>query len=151
MERQSLSNYRKPIILIISNNKTKLTLSCSILAFFNQFQITFDEQETLSWIHQHQPDLIILDLKESEQLPLVTTLKLDWLTRDIPMIAIIDSTARQLDPSANLNDDACLSKPYSVVELEQKICSLVLTCKCEFSDKAILKDRAASLGRLNFW
>ena len=137
MDRRATSNYRQPIILIISNNKTKLTLSSSISAFFNRFQVIFQKRKTLYWIQQHQPDLIILDLEKSDKLlSLVTTLKLDWLTRDIPIIAIIDSADRQLCLSANLND-ACLSKPYSVVELEQKICSLVSTCKCEFSDKAI--------------
>ena len=138
MDRRAISNYRQPIILIISNNQTKLPLSSSILAFFDRFQVIFQKQKTLSWIQQHQPDLIILDLEKSDKLlPLVTTLKLDWLTRDIPIIAIIDSAARQLCLSAGLDYDACLVRPYSVVELEQKICSLVSTCKCEFSDKVV--------------
>ena len=137
MDRRATSNYRQPIMLIISNSKTKLTLSSSISAFFDRFQVIFQKQKTLSWIQQHQPDLIILDLEKSDKLlPLVTTLKLDWLTRDIPIIAIVDSADRQLCLSANLND-ACLSKPYSVVELEQKICSLISICNCKISDKAV--------------
>lgn len=133
MDRKVASNYRQPTILIVSNNKTELLLSSSILTSFDRFQVVFKEQETLSWIQQHQPDLIILDLEEFEKLlPLVTSLKLDWLTRDIPIIAIVDSAVRQSSLSADLNYDACLTKTYSVRELEQKVFSLVSNVNVNF-------------------
>ncbi|MEL6495569.1 MAG: hypothetical protein AAFQ41_10675, partial [Cyanobacteria bacterium J06623_7] len=60
---------------------------------------------------------------------LISTLKLDWLTRNIPILTIGDSLRQKSLNS--LNYDAHLTKPYSLSELEQTICSLVCLPACK--------------------
>ena len=125
MNYRVVSNSHQPTILTIGNDRTELAFNSTLLASFELVYATFEKQ-TLSWIQQHQPDLIVLDLEASQQLlSLIATLKLDWLTRDIPILAIANSAAQQLRRPADLDCDACLIRPYSTVELEQKLNSLL--------------------------
>jgi DNA-binding response OmpR family regulator len=115
-------------LLIVNNSQEKLTPSCSILASFNQIYISILEAPTiLPWIQQHQPDLIILDLEWFQviDLQLITTLRLDWLTRSMPILVIANPSTSPLQSIAGLDYDAYLSKPYSPSALEAAICSLV--------------------------
>jgi len=115
-------------LLIVNNSQEKLTPDCPILTSFNQTYISILEAPTiLPWIQQHQPDLIILDLEWFQviDLQLITTLRLDWLTRNIPILVIANPSTSPPQPIASLDYDGYLSKPYSPPALEAAICSLV--------------------------
>lgn len=117
-----------PTILVVKNDQAELASDSPILASFNKFHIPLvPATEILSWVQQHQPDLIILDIEWSEivKSELIAVLRLDWLTRNIPILVITNFSANQLKPRANVDCDACLMRPYSAIELEQAICSLL--------------------------
>ena len=139
MNYTNVYNYRQPTILIVSNSRQELTFNSPILASFNLVNLLFQEPETLSWIQQHQPDLIVLDLEWSQlsHLQLVTNLKLDWLTRDIPVVAIVNSIAQQHRLMSDINYDGYSLRPYSIIELEKHVCSLIATFDCQSHLEAI--------------
>ena len=113
-------------LLIVNDDRAKLFANSTVLTSFNQIYFSITEALNIfSWAQQYQPDLIILDLKWSEvvELQLIPTLRLDWLTRNIPILMIADSAP--LQSVASLDYNAYLTKPYSLFELEQTICSLI--------------------------
>ena len=128
----SNSNIRHlPAILIVQDSQEKLTLNSLGINSFQQTCISVTESVTkntdiFSWIQQNQPDLIILNLEWSKisELNLTTTLRLDWLTRNIPILAIANRKSDRFWIT-NLDCDAYLFKPYSKLELETAIVSLV--------------------------
>lgn len=87
----------------------------------------------LPWVQQYQPDLIVLDLASSQiiNLQLIAALRLDWLTRNIPILILAGSTSKQIELLEQLDYNDFLIKPYSSVELGKKICSLVSTPACK--------------------
>ncbi len=126
MNPQAFGNSHSPTILIVQNNIKKIEFDSSILTLFNMVYLSRNEDTNiLSWIQQNQPDLIILEFENHEQVcsSLITPLKLDWLTRDIPIIAT--GNLFTLQSLVNLGCDASLKIPYSVVNLEKTIFSLV--------------------------
>ena len=119
-------------LLIVNYDRAKLFANSTVLTSFNQISFSITEALNIfSWAQQHQPDLIILDLKWSEvvELQLIPTLRLDWLTRNIPILMIADSAP--LQSVASLDYNAYLTKPYSLFELEQTICSLISLPICQ--------------------
>ncbi|MEM6610778.1 MAG: hypothetical protein AAF652_00705 [Cyanobacteria bacterium P01_C01_bin.72] len=101
----------------------------SLIAAFNLVNISISEPATiLSWVQQYQPDLVILNLEWSQviELQLITALRLDWLTRNIPILMLGNSPASE-ETSAALDYDAYLTKPYSNSALEGAIYSLIPT------------------------
>ncbi|MEO1339559.1 MAG: hypothetical protein AAFV28_00090 [Cyanobacteria bacterium J06635_13] len=111
---------------MVGNNQIQFTAESPIVAAFNQVNIPIPEAaKILPWVHQHQPDLIVLDLEWTQiiDLQLITALRLDWLTRNIPILILANSPVSKL-VSASLDYDACLTKPYAHAALEQIICSL---------------------------
>ena len=119
-------------LLIVNDDKAKLFANSTVLTSFNQIYFSITEALNIfSWAQQYQPDLIILDLKWSEvvELQLIPTLRLDWLTRNIPILMIADSAP--LQSVASLDYNAYLIKPYSLFELEQTICSLIYLPICK--------------------
>ena len=125
---------RSPTIFIIQVSKTRLASDSLVLDSFDKIYIPLSEKTNiLGWIQQHQPDLIILDLQRSEitDWSIVTILKLDWLTRNIPILVISNEFSNRFQCVQNFNCDACLIKPYTTVELEEVICSLVYVRACE--------------------
>ena len=113
-------------LLIVNDDRAKLFANSTVLTSFNQIYFSITEALNIfSWAQQYQPDLIILDLKWSEvvELQLIPALRLDWLTRNIPILMIADSAP--LQSVASLDYNAYLTKPYSLFELEQTICSLI--------------------------
>lgn len=133
---------RSKTVLIINNNQindVNLAPNSSILASFHQvFLSVSDAHDALSWVQQHQPDLIILDLEWSQivRLQLIAALRLDWLTRSIPIMLIVSST-EGLCSTAQLDYDTYLVKPYSITDLDRKICSLVSIPACELYATAV--------------
>ena len=80
---------------------------------------------------QHQPDLIILDLEYFKivESGIVTALRLDWLTRSIPIVVMSDLV--RATSEVNLDCDAYLERSCSEIELERVICSLVSSPVCK--------------------
>ena len=118
-----------PTIVIIQ--EPALRINSFISPLFNKaYWLKYHPGKTLDWIQQNQPDLIILKLDKTKEncSNLITSLKLDWLTRDIPILVIGNKFI--LQSTANLGYDACLKTPYSIKELERAICSLVSTPAC---------------------
>ncbi|BAZ46000.1 two-component hybrid sensor and regulator [Chondrocystis sp. NIES-4102] len=121
-----------PTVLVVQEHQVKLASNSQILSTFNQINIpVINAMTVVAWVQQHQPDLIIFDLEYSRiiNLGLVTALRLDWLTRKIPIL-VIGCLADRLQFEASLDYDGYLRKPYSTRELEQAICSLVSTPAC---------------------
>ena len=119
-------------LLIVNDDRAKLSANSTVLTSFNQIYFSITEALNIfSWAQQYQPDLIILDLKWSEvvELQLIPALRLDWLTRNIPILMIADSAP--LQSVASLDYNAYLIKPYSLFELEQTICSLIYLPICK--------------------
>lgn len=132
--------YYSKTVLVVNDGQTKLNMSSSVLASFNRHDIfVSEESDIVSWVQQHQPDLIVLDLPWSQLInrELITALKLDWLTRNIPIMVVVNSTTNELNSIEKLNYDACLVEPYSTVELDSKIHSLVSVSACELYGVAV--------------
>ena len=126
MENPVKSKRRVQTLLIVNGDRTELSNHSTVLTSFNQIYFSITEALNIfSWAQQHQPDLIILDLKWSEvvELQLIAALRLDWLTRNIPILMITDSPP--VPSAASLDYNAYLTKPYTLLELEQTICSLL--------------------------
>ena len=106
------------------------------MRFLCQFQKL--PNKILAWIQQYQPDLIILnaELTQIINLQLITILKLDWLTRTIPIL-LITSAAEKLQFEETLDYDACLIEPYSAMELNKIVCSLVSVSTCNVYGKVV--------------
>ena len=123
-----------PTVLVARDCSEKLEATSDILALFNQVYISgVDVLGIFNWAQQHQPDLIILDIDYSELVAsgLISTLRLDWLTRTIPIVIISNVSHEQAIAEMLLDCDAHLVRPCSTRELETAICSLVPipTCK----------------------
>ena len=132
--------YYAQTLLIVNSDRTKLNTNSAVLDSFNRHDISMvEEPDVLSWVQQHQPDLIILNLEWSQLInrQLIAVLKLDWLTRNIPIMVILDSTALRLNSAERLNYDACLVEPYSTTELDKNIGSLVSVSACELYGRAV--------------
>ncbi|MGF1589479.1 MAG: two-component system response regulator [Pleurocapsa sp.] len=140
MNHRAIFNCHSKTVLIVNNNEVNLASNSAILTSLQQVFLSVSEaHKAISWVQQHQPDLIILDLEWSQivQIQLITALRLDWLTRNIPIMLIVNSTVQELCTNAQLNYDACLVKPYSTQDLERKICSLVSIPACELYVQAV--------------
>ena len=83
------------------------------------------DTEILTWIQQNQPDLIVIEYASHPESysNLITPLKLDWLTRNIPIVIVCSRFF--LKSIENLDYDACLNSPYSEADLNKAICSLI--------------------------
>lgn len=118
-------------ILVVQDSNIPLAADSKILNSFKEVYVSIGQGTgTLLWIQQNQPDLIILNLEGSKiaELDLIAALKLDWLTRHIPILAIVNQSDRF--QAANLDCDAYIAKSYSTLELEKAICSLVSNPVC---------------------
>lgn len=139
MNQKATGNYCSPTVLLINDEPEKLEINSLVLASLNQVSMPILEvRKILLWVQQYQPDLIILnaELSQTINLQLITTLKLDWLTRKIPIL-LITTAAQKLQSEKTLAYDACLIAPYSPVELDKIICSLVSVPACNIYGKAV--------------
>jgi CheY-like chemotaxis protein len=134
MHYKIVRGHHLPTILIVQDNQTKLGSDSPILSAFNQVDIpVVNSMTVVIWVQQHQPDLVIFDIEYSQiiNLGLITALRLDWLTRKIPILVISNMSHRDLQSETSLDCNAYLKKPYATKELEQAICSLVPTPACK--------------------
>jgi len=121
-----------PTILVVSSGQEKLAPNSAVVASLNQVYISvLEAPRIISWVQQHQPDLIVVDLSRSQiiDLQFVTALRLDWLTRNIPILIVANPFS--LQSFKGLDYDACLIEPYSLKELEQTICTLMFIPACK--------------------
>lgn len=100
-------------ILVVESDRNDLAYVSSALKPSNcNCLVASEAMHGLSLAQQEQPDLILLDLQMPHGgIELLTTLKLDWLTRDIPVIALTTLEKSQkiiLDAKF----DGYLLKPY---------------------------------------
>lgn len=133
MKNNVFPDQYSPTVLVVKDDQTRLVSDSLVLDSLHKVYLpVLQAREILSWVQQHQPDLIILDLEwlQIVNLELIAVLRLDWLTRNIPILVITDSSTKQFQSRANLDYDAYLIKPYSTIELEQAICSLVSSPTC---------------------
>ena len=134
MNFKRYGNSHSPTILIVQNSFRKLELDSSILSLFNIVHLSQSENTAvLSWIQQNQPDLIVLELDclEKPYESLITSIRLDWLTRDIPII--VTGNKFVLQSMNNLDYDACITTPYLAKKLYRVICSLIDSPFCQIS------------------
>lgn len=141
MNHHGTSRSHSPTLLVVSQSRAKLTVESSpILDSFNLVHLpVIDAAIILSWVQQYQPDLIVIDLEWSQtvDLQLTTALRLDWLTRNIPIIVIANTDSHKLSSITELDCDICLNKPYPDSKLEQVICTLVSHPACNSCGVAV--------------
>lgn len=123
-------NGNRPTILVIEDDEDNLLYVASALQLFNyRCFAACNAMVGLGLAQEHQPDLILLDVRmpQISGIELAKALKLDWLTRKIPIVAVT-SLAREkeirLILDAGFND--YLIKPYLLEDLEKVICSNIL-------------------------
>ena len=131
MVSQTLGNNNLPTILVVQDSQTKIGSDSAILSQFNIVYISQSNNlDTLFWIQENQPNSILLDFKHpnSACLNLITSLRLDWLTRNIPIVVMTNRFA--LQSITHLDCDGYLVTPYSITELEKTICHFIRTPIC---------------------
>ena len=132
MNPKTSNDERSPTILVVKDSEGKTKLNSRILSAFNIiYSSGSPNSKSLTWIQQNQPDLIIVECGHFSKScsSLITPLKLDWLTRDIPIIVVGNKFA--LKSIADLDYDACLNSLCSAADLDKAICSLVRIPVCE--------------------
>ncbi|MEL6439257.1 MAG: response regulator [Cyanobacteria bacterium J06621_8] len=140
MNKNAASKVCLPTVLVVSNDQSILINAPSTIDSLNQVCIPILEAtQVISWVQEHQPDLIILDVCWSEviNMQLNAALRLDWLTRNIPILVIASSDTQQCHSLAKLDYDACLVRPYEPEELAQTVFSLISNSACEMHSKII--------------
>jgi len=116
---------RQPTILIVEDNLNSLFYLDKVLKTFNYNCLAASTaMDALSLAHREQPDLILVDIcmPQINGIELLNILRTDWLTRNIPAIAItalagVEEQQEVLDAGFN----RCLFKPYLLKDLESAI------------------------------
>ena len=127
-------------LLVVSQHQFKPTVGSPIIDSFDLVYLSVSEAENIvSWVQQYQPDLIILDLEWSQiaDMQLTATLRLDWLTRNIPIVVLANPKSHQRSSLTELDYDICLNKPCSDAKLERAICTLVANPACKSCSIAV--------------
>lgn len=126
---QELEANPRPKILVVDDNETNVELICMHLKPFNYTIIkAYDGEEAMQRIHEHNPDLILLDLMmpKLSGYEVCQRVKSDPKTRLIPVIII--TALRELDDKIKAMEfgaDDFLIKPFNKVELLTRIKSLL--------------------------
>ena len=134
MNHETVNNDYSPTILIVGDREQKKEFNSAILSEFNKVYFSNLECTTvLSWIQQNQPSLIIFkfDCPKKLNSDLISSLRLDWLTRNIPIIIMSNRFA--LQSIADLDYDAYLSWSDTTADLEKAVCSLINTLACQIN------------------
>jgi CheY-like chemotaxis protein len=123
----SQENSFQATILVVEDDQDNLTYISTALSLFNYHCLIAENALTaLSLAQQRQPDLILLDVRmpEISGIELLKILRLDWLTKSIPVIAVTALAGdREQEMIKNAGFDGCLVKPYLLEELEQIVYS----------------------------
>jgi two-component system, cell cycle response regulator DivK len=112
----------QPLVLVVDDNEDNLTLLAFLIEQLNCGLLTaINGQSALDLAQKFQPALILLDmmLPDLDGMEVVSRLRKNPLTREIPVIAVT-ALARPEDRerilSAGCND--FVSKPYFIEEME---------------------------------
>ncbi|NJK55908.1 MAG: response regulator [Pleurocapsa sp. SU_5_0] len=113
-------------ILVVEDDEDNLIYISTALSLFNYHcLIARDALTGLSLAQQWQPDLILLDVRmpQINGLELLKILRIDWLTRKIPVIAVTAlAGAKEQEMITSAGFDGCLIKPYLLEQLEDIVC-----------------------------
>ncbi|MEO1800934.1 MAG: response regulator [Cyanobacteria bacterium J06629_2] len=112
----------QPTILVVEDDSDNLTYIAAALERLDCHCLTArNAMEGLSIAQKWQPGLLLVDIEMTgvSGIELLKILRLDWLTRTIPVVAVTAlSEDRERDAIAQAGFDDCLLKPYSLAELE---------------------------------
>lgn len=115
----------QPTILIVEDNPEDLYYLATSLQLFDCNFIAADNAMTaLSAAQREQPDLILLDIRlpHINGIELLNILRTDWLTRNIPVVAVTGlAEADEQRRIADVGFDCCLIKPYLLEDLRNVI------------------------------
>jgi len=121
----TLKKKYQPTILVVEDNPDNLAYVSTALELFRCRCLTAPNAiEGLSLAQRYQPNLILMDIlmPEIDGIELLKILKLDWLTRTIPVVAMTALSGRKARAAiAQAGFDGFLLKPYSLEELEMII------------------------------
>lgn len=122
----SQENLFQATILVVEDDEDNLIYISTALSLFNYHcLIARDALTGLSLAQQWQPDLILLDVRmpQINGLELLKILRIDWLTRKIPVIAVTAlAGVREQEMITSAGFDGCLIKPYLLEQLQDIIC-----------------------------
>ena len=112
-------------ILVVENDRDDLIYLTTALNLFNYRCLTAKEAiVALSLAQEEQPDLILLDLRlpKIDGIDLLKILKIDWLTRTIPIVAVTALAGKEgQETIARAGFDDYLLKPYLLADLEKVV------------------------------
>ncbi|MEM8829110.1 MAG: response regulator [Cyanobacteria bacterium P01_G01_bin.19] len=124
----------KPTILVVENDEDNLIYISQAIALLGYRSITSqDSRNCLDLVLKHRPDLIILDIKMPylSGIDLVKMLRANWLTRNIPVVAVTALTKdRDKKLILNVGFKAYLIKPFYLEDFEQIVVSNIAKDFC---------------------
>lgn len=124
----------KPTILVVENDEDNLIYISQAIALLGYRSITSqDSRNCLDLALRHHPDLIVLDIKMPylSGIDLVKILRANWLTRNIPVVAVTALTKdRDKELILNVGFKAYLIKPFYLEDFEQIVVSNIAKDFC---------------------
>lgn len=132
MHSNILNNYRlerskprRPLILVVDNDRDNLLFASYVIqALGIDYLITDDSQKCLELVHEHHPDMILLDIvmPKLDGLEITRSIRKDRQISHISIVAVTGLTKPE-DKTQLLaaGCDDYLRKPYLIEELETKI------------------------------
>ncbi|MDR2599700.1 MAG: response regulator [Oscillospiraceae bacterium] len=117
-----MSNTKKPAILVVDDEKMNIIALTSILGEDYKIYALIDSRETIEIAENEKPDVILLDIlmPEMDGYEVITELKANELTKDIPVIFITGLDTEKAEEKAfQLGAADYITKPFhsSVVKL----------------------------------
>ncbi|VEP12584.1 Response regulator receiver protein [Hyella patelloides LEGE 07179] len=129
-----IKNYRQriqakdsnvPIVLVVEDEEDNLLyISHALILLKHNFITATKGQTALDLATEYEIDLVILDLvlPDIHGLEVVSLLKQNELTQNMPIIAVSGMTRQQdRDRAMNAGCDDYLDKPYFIDELDRKV------------------------------
>ena len=117
-------------VLVVDDNADVRTFVSTHLAGHHHILEAGDGEEGLALIRRHHPDLVISDvmMPKRDGYALCRAVKADDALRHIPVI-LLTAKAEEADVIYGLESgaDDCLTKPFSVRELEVRVANLILS------------------------
>lgn len=127
--------FSQPKVLVLEGDRDNLIYLVNTLKLLDCDCPTASEAMlALSLAQQEQPDLILLDLQmpQINGIELFKTLRIDWLTRDIPVVAITSAIAGETKAILDAGFDGYLLKPHTLRDLEKAIANHLPNAICNW-------------------
>ncbi len=120
---------QSPLILGVDDNEDNLLLLTHIMRCMGCTLITANNgKDVLSFVKDHQPDLILLDiiLPGLSGIEVIEQLKGNATTKHIPIVAITGfANPEKCDYLLKIGCQDCIVKPYLIEEVETLVSKLV--------------------------